>query len=412
LMIGQLPDMFGIADGGHGTLHAGLITLRRLAETRAAPLLMVLAVIVIIVGAERVSAHVPGALLAVVLAVAATWLFRLDQHGIAVIGPVASGLPAIGVPRPPLARLPGLLPVTASMFLVIIAQSAATARSFAEKRDERLDENRDVVALGIANAVAGCSSTFIVNGSPTKTAVVVAAGGRTQVAQLAAAGVVLVVVGFVTAPIARLPLAALAAVVFLIGLKLIDLPMLARIYRFRKVTFAVALAALLGVVIFGVQTGIAVAIVLSILDHLRQEYRPKDVVLVYADALWVPRPADPGAESASGLIVYRFGAPLFFANADYFRSRVQDLIDGAPHRVQTLVLDLVSMSDIDFTAGLKLAALVRDVQQHGIAVALAQGADVRSELERAGVIALVEPAGVFDTVPAAIASQRAASLVT
>lgn len=404
LMIGQLPGMLGIAAGGHGTLRVGLATVRHLPETRPGPLLMALAVIAAIVITDRLSRRVPGALVAVVLAIAATWLFHLDRHGIAVVGPVASGLPALGLPRPPLARLPHLLPVAASMFLVIIAQSAATARSFADQRDESLDENRDVVALGIANTVAGLSRSFVVNGSPTKTAVVVAAGGRTPVAQLAAAGVVLVVVGFVTAPIGRLPQSALAAVVFLIGLKLIEPRMLLRIYRFRAVTFAVALAALLGVVIFGVQTGMIIAIVLSILDHLRQEYRPKDVVLVAAGDHWRPCPADAGVETAPGLIVYRFEAPLFFANADYFHARVHALIDAAPHPVTALVLDLVSMSDIDFTAGLKLAALVRDVRAHGIAVALAEAADVRDELERAGIIDLVGRANVFESVPAAVAA--------
>lgn len=404
LMIGQLPDMLGIAVSGHGTLHLGLATLRGLAGTRVGTLFMAIAVIAVTIITGRVVKRVPGALLAVVLAIAATWFFRLDQHGIVVVGRMTAGLPTLGIPRPPLADLPRLLAITLSMFLVIIAQSAATARSFAEKRNEPLDENRDVVALGIANAFAGCSSSFVVNGSPSKTAVVVSAGGRTQVAQLSTAGVVLLVVLFATALIERLPEAALAAIVFLIGIQLIELSMLRRIYHFRKVTFAVAMAALLGVVIFGVETGILLAIVLSILDHLRQEYRPRDVVLVLTGANGGVVPADPGVESEPGMIVYRFEAPLFFANADYFRSRIRDVLAAAPHPVQVLVLDLVSMSDIDFTAGLKLAALIRELRQRDISVVLAQAADVRAELDRAGISPLVGPAAIFDTMPEAIAA--------
>ncbi len=193
---------------------------------------MALGVLAVIVACERFAPRVPGSLLAVALAILVTWLFKLDQHGIATVGRVQAGLPVFGLPRVSWAQTEGLLATSASMFLVIVAQSAATSRSFAQKHREDLNENRDLLALGAANLLAGFSNTFVVNGSPTKTAVVEAAGGRTQAAQVTTAVMTLAVLLFATALIERLPNAALAAIVFLIGVKLIDVRSLRQIASF------------------------------------------------------------------------------------------------------------------------------------------------------------------------------------
>jgi MFS superfamily sulfate permease-like transporter len=292
------------------------------------------------------------------------------------------------------------------MFLVILAQSAATARSFAQKYHEPLDENRDLVALGVANALAGLSSTFVVNGSPTKTAVVASAGGRSQVAQLVTAGVTLAVLLVATVVIEHLPNAALAALVFVIGIKLIDLRALRDLWRLTRGAFAVAIGTLVGVVVLGVEQGIFLAIGLSILDHLRREYHPKDLVLTHVEGHWKARPADAGTETEPGLIVYRFEAQLFFANADYFARRVQDLVSGAPHPVRWLVLDLISLDDVDYTGGLLLESTVARLQQMGVTVALAEVDAVRQELERYGISQRVGASHLFETVQAAVEAFR------
>lgn len=176
-----------------------------------------------------------------------------------------------------------------------------------------------------------------------------AAGSHSQVAQLTTAVVVLILLLVATPVIAWLPVAALASLVFLIGVKLIDVTSLRQIYQFRLVTFAVAVSALVAVVWLGVERGIFVAIALSVLDHLRQEYHPKDVVLTAPGGRWKPERAGRGVETAPGLVVYRFEAPLFFANADYFAARVRQVVTSAPHSVRWLVLDLVSTDDVDYT---------------------------------------------------------------
>ncbi|HEV7215184.1 MAG TPA: SulP family inorganic anion transporter [Chloroflexota bacterium] len=402
LLIGQLPDMLGVA------VKSGAILLRLGEIWNALPtvhlptLIMAAAVLAIILLTERFARALPGSLLAVALAIAVTWIFRLDQHGIAVVGNVQAGFPPLRFPAVSPATVGKLVATSASMFVVIVAQSAATSRSFAQKHDETFDENRDLVGLAVANALAGVSSSFVVNGSPTKTAVVDAAGGRTQVAQLTTAVVTLVVVLFATGLIARLPNAALAAIVFLIGARLIDLRSLRNIFQFRKATFAVAVATLLAVVFLGVERGIFLAIGLSILDHLQREYHPKDVVLTFAQGRWQAQRATPGVTSAPGLLIYRFQAPLFFANADYFAYRLQALVQGGSPPVRRLVLDLVSVDDIDYTAGLVLLATLTRLQQEGVTIALAQAEDVRLALDRLGITVRLGSEHLFATVQEAV----------
>ncbi len=402
LVLGELPDMLGVSLKQKSLLPGLWELLRDLPQTHPLTLSMSVGVLFVIFLADRFAKKVPGSLLAVALAIAVTWTFHLDRYGLAVVGPVHAGLPIFRVPPLHAAQMLHLLPLSASLFLVVLAQSAATSRSFAQKHNETFSENRDLVGLGAANALAAISSTFVVNGSPTKTAVVDTAGARTQIAQLATAAATLVVLLFATSLIARLPNAALAAFVFLIGVRLVDIKSLRQIYHFRRVTFAVVLATMAAVLFLGVERGIFLAIVFSVLDHLRQEYHPKDVVLLRSDAQWKVAKAEAGAETAPGLLVYRFEAPLFFANADYFAARVQALVQGAPHPVQVLVLDLVSMDDIDYTAALTLSETVRRLGQQGITVALAQTEDVRASLDRGGITRQVGTAHIFETVSDAV----------
>jgi len=405
LLIGQLPDMLGIAAAtGFPADVFAVVTEFRHAQWPT--MTMAAAVIAVTWILDNIAKRVPGSLVAIAAAIASTWLFSLDRHGIAIVGHVQAGLPIVRLPTVTLHETMAILPTCASMFLVIVAQSAATARSFAQKHGEPLDENRDLLALTTANVLAGLSSTFVVNGSPTKTAIVDAAGSRTQIAQLTTAVIVLAMLWVATPLIERLPVAALAALVFLIGVKLIDLRSLRDIYRFRTATFAVAIATLGAVVWLGVERGIFIAIALSVLDHLRQEYHPKDVVMTAVGSAWKLKRADSGIESAPGLLIYRFEAPLFFANADYFSARVRALVRDAPNPVEWFVLDLVSMDEIDYTGGLALSATIAHLQGRGVTVALASTEDVSTDLNRLGVSDRVGRELVFESVHSAIEAYR------
>jgi MFS superfamily sulfate permease-like transporter len=259
-----------------------------------------------------------------------------------------------------LPRFPGegyyrVLACAASCFIVIIAQSAATARSYATRYQERFAENLDLVGLACANAVAAVSGTFVVNGSPTKTEIVDAAGGRSQVAQLTTAVVVLLVLLFLTRPLSFLPNAVLSAIVFMIGVKLVDVKGMRELWRLQRNEFWIASATAATVVAFSVMHGIVVAVVLSLVDQVRHTYRPRTTVLVRDESgqLRAVAPA-PDRLAAPGILIYRFEANLFYANAGRFMEDILRLALEGNERVHALVLDTSGIDDVDYTAALRL----------------------------------------------------------
>ena len=256
----------------------------------------------------------------------------LASHGVATVGPVPRTLPQLGLPALGLHEAAALLGTAVSLFVVIVAQSAATARAYAAKHQETLDENADLVGLGAANIAAAFSGTFVVNGSPTKTQIVDDAGGRSQLAQLVTGVVVLVAVLLLTGLLADLPIAALAAVVFLIGAGLVDVAGMRRLLSVRRSEFVVALLTAAAVVVLGVRDGIILAIAASVIDHLRHSYRPMNSVLVKSAAgHWEATPVTPGARTEPGLAVYRFGTSLYYANASRLAADVVALTkEGSP----------------------------------------------------------------------------------
>jgi MFS superfamily sulfate permease-like transporter len=249
--------------------------------------------------------------------------------------------------------------------VLIIAQSAATSRSFAFKHGEAVDINRDIVGLSGASLAAGFSGTFVVNGSPTKTQILDEQKGRTQLANMTMAAVVLVFTLFFTELLTNMPTAVLAGIVLLIGFSLIDLTGLKRLWHRRKNEFVVALVTTVTVFAVGVEQGIVLAVVLSLLDLVRRQYTPGDYV-VQQDESGRPvyAPARPGAQSLPGLVIFRYDAELFYANANRFADHVESVISAAPDPVRWIALDCASISDVDYSAGVTLAHLVDYSRAH------------------------------------------------
>ncbi|HXZ99712.1 MAG TPA: SulP family inorganic anion transporter [Candidatus Binatia bacterium] len=407
----QLPAMLGIRASGSVIDQVGKV-LTHLGSTVPPDVLLAVAAVVALFALGAVAERIPGALLVVAASIALTAVLGLDRHGVAIVGSVKSGFP---IPKLPAnvtwSQVPGLAAVSASIFVVILAQSAATARSFAQKHHEELSENRDLLGLAVANLAAGFSGTFCVNGSPTKTAVVDSAGGRTQLAELVMAAVTIVILVVATGLLHFLPDATLAAVVFVIGVRLIDVRHLRELWRLRRDELAVATLTALVVVLIGVEAGIGLAVALSVLDFVRRAYRPRDSVVVLgsgAEAGITPQPARPGLETVPGGIVYRFDGALFFANADHFRQRVLALVAAAPHPVTWLIFDLSPVADIDYTGGKMLTSLLRDLKGRPVSVYLAHCEDIVDVLQRYGIVDLVGPDhvhhGIRDALRAATGS--------
>jgi sulfate permease, SulP family len=407
--VGQLPAMLGVTAASQQTLARLLEVARALPDAHWADAALSAGVIVIVLAARRITRRIPGALIAVIIAIGLSRAADLAGHGVAVVGPVPGGLPSLGLPALGGHDAVKLLGAAVSMFVVIVAQSAATSRAYAAKYEEDFSENADLTALGAANIAAAFSGTFVVNGSPTKAEMVDSAGGRSQLAQLVTAAVVLIVLLLFTGPLAYLPDAALAAVVFLIAAGLIDIPGMRRILALRGHEFAVALLTAAAVVILGVEYGIVIAAVASIVDHLRHSYSPINSVLVKSPAgHWRPCPVAPGARSEDGLVVYRFGTSLYYANAGRLVDDVAVLVrEGGPLR--WLVLDCAAIGDIDYTASEVLAKVVEHLRQRHVRFAVSGVLDpVRQQLDRYGITKSLDPDACYDTAGEALEAFHAA----
>ena len=402
---GQLPDMLGVTATGKSTPAKLVDVARALPQVHGADVAVSAGVIVIVLAARWVDRRIPGLLIAVIAAIIVSRAADLAGHGVAVLGPVPRGLPHLGLPALGWHDAAALTGTAVSLFVVILAQSAATSRAYAGKYEEPFSEDTDLVALGAANVAAAFSGTFVVNGSPTKTQMVDDAGGRGQLAQLTTAAVVLIVLLLLTGPLAYLPDAALAAVVFLIAIELINVKEIRQIRACRKREYAVSLLTTAAVVILGVEYGIVVAVVASIVDHLRHSYSPLSSVLMKSAAgHWHATPVGPGARTEEGLVVYRFGTSLYYANAAKLLEDNAALIGhGGPLR--WLVLDCAAIGDVDYTASTVLVKLIEHVHQRHVRLVLTSVLDpVRQELDRYGI----SPDAFYDTPGQALEAFRAA----
>jgi MFS superfamily sulfate permease-like transporter len=407
--VGQLPDMLGVTVSGKRPLPVLADTVRALPSSRGIDVAVSAGVIVTVLGIRAITRRIPGPLIAVVLAIIASVVLDLGSHGVATVGTIPRGLPTLGLPALSRSDVTALLGPSAAMFVVILAQSAATARAYAAKYSEPLSVPDDLSALGAANAAAAFSGTFVVNGSPTKAQIVDSAGGRSQLAQLTAAAVVLVTVVLLTGPLAYLPQAALATVVFLIAIELIDIKQLRRILAVRRSEFAVALLTAVAVVVFGVEDGIVLAVVASVIDHLRHSYSPLNHVLVKSSAgYWQPLPVAPGARTEEGLVIYRFGTSLYYANAARLLADLRIIADsGSP--LSWFVLDCAAVEDIDYTAFTVLSRAIETAKQRHVRFALSTVLPtVRRQLDGYGITKALDPDACYETPREALDAFHAA----
>jgi high affinity sulfate transporter 1 len=370
--LGQITGMLGLKGGGRGTLGKVWNDLLQLGHVNRYELTITLCVLVVIVGLKMVSKKIPGDLIAAIGALIVSWAFGLGKH-VHVVGAVPSGLPPLGLPTVDWGWqvMTTLIPTAFAMFVVILAQSAATSRAFAMRYDERFSENTDLVGLALANIGAGLSGTFVVNGSPTKTQIVDSAGGRSQLSLLVMVAMVALILLFLTVALAYLPEAALSAIVFLIGVGLIDLAGMRRIFEQRPSEFWLALVTALTVVFVGVEQGILLAIALSLVDHTRHGYRPKNAVLVRDESGWQPKPVATAAQAAPGLVIYRFTHSLYYANSQQFSDEVSLLVSSTEPPLRWLCLDAAGVDDVDYSAAETLRSVHAKLKAKGIRLVVA-----------------------------------------
>jgi MFS superfamily sulfate permease-like transporter len=378
----------------------------RLPQTNTAALAIGLVALLTIVGLRWLAPKIPGVLVAAVAATVLSVALALPAHyGVPVVGPMPGGLPGFRIPTVPIADLVPLLAAAVGIAIMTLTDSAVMSRVFATKMKQDVDINTELAAVGAANAAAGLFSGFPVSGSQTRSAVAVDSGSRSQLAGLLAA--VIVGILLVAAPglLAALPQSVLAAIVIVAGFSLADVPGLIRLWSWRRTEFSLATATLVGVVLLGVLPGVGVAVVLSLLNFVRREWIPHDAVLGRAPGMKGYHDISDVTEAVQvpGLLLYRFDAPLFFANGEMFRKRVLRLVDEADPPVRWVVIAAEPITDIDTTAVTSLLQLEKELHQRGVELGFAElKHPVRDHLRRYGVFDEIGEDGLYPTIGAAV----------
>ena len=406
VIVSQVPMLLGFSVpssdflGESNGIRAGIF------GGRVAPLATLIGVgsLAVILGVRRVSPRSPGILLAVILATLVVIVFGLAGQ-LSVVGAVPNGFASAGIPAVTVTDLLALVPGALGIALLAFTDTSVNSRMFNARRKESVDPDQELAALGAANIASGLLGGFPISSSATRTPVAEAAGANSQVAGLVGAGVVVVVLVAVPELLADLPSTALAAIVIAAALSLFDVDGVRRLLRLRRSEFGLSIVSFLGVAVFGVLPGIGIAVGLSLLNFVRHAWRPHDAVLgrvpYYKGYHDVAR--HPDARQVPGLLLYRWDAPLFFANADLFRDRARAVVRSADPPVRWLVVSAEPVTDIDTTAAEALDGLITDLAREGAELHFAQlKGTVKDRLKGYGIYARLGEAAFHPTVGMAV----------
>ncbi len=385
VIAGQVPKLFGIETGHGDFFERAWDFLTNIDQTDGLTLLVGLGSLAVLFATPRVAPAIPGTLVAVVLGIVAVELFDLGDHGVAIVGSINPGLPSLALPDVSLNRFEGLMAAALGVMLVGYAESLGTAKTFAQRENQEIDANRELISLGAANLGAGISGGFAVNGSLSKTAVNSTAGGRTQLVGLIAAGLTILTLFLLTGFFESLPVATLAAVVIAALVELIDFSTLRDYYRVytkrlgraygfaARADFIAAVAAMLGVMVFGVLAGLFTGVLISLLLLLYRTSRPPVAELGRVPGVsghFSDLERHPENQRVDGVAVLRIEGGLYFANATPLAAEIR----SAAHRddVHAVVVDAETVPFIDVTAAQILDQLARELQADGIRLVIAR----------------------------------------
>jgi high affinity sulfate transporter 1 len=410
ILVGQLPKLFGFSVDASGFLGEAAGFVRGVAEGATVPAALAVGGfgLVAIVALQRMMPKIPAVLVVVVLSIGATAAFGLDARGVDVVGPLPQGFPPLTIPHVGLSDLGLLLAGALGIAVVSLADTISTASSFAARAGRTVDGPREMTGIGAANIAAGLFQGFPVSTSGSRTAVAEQAGAKTQLTGLVGAAAITLILLFVPGLLRDLPQPTLAAVVIAASFSLADLPGTIRLFRVRRTEFTLSIAAFLGVVLLGVLPGIALAVALSIGNVFRRAWWPYQTVLGRVPDL--PGFHDvrsyPHAERLPGCVLYRFDAPVFFANARTFREQVTELTRSDPPP-QWVIVAAEPITDVDTTAADMLHELDVAINARGVHLVFAEMKDpVRRKIERYELTRTIDPAHFFPTIDAAVAAFR------
>jgi SulP family sulfate permease len=407
LMVGKLPEMLGIAHRS-GVLE----NIRAVIFNVSATNWMTVTVSILVVGIIVLSrkTRIPGEIIGLVAACLFGYLFHIERYGVTLVGALPGGIPEVALPPFSFDMMLLLVPTALAITMVIIAQSATTIKTVAAEHDEKVDINRDLLALGFANAASALGRGFVANGSPPRTIAADMMGATSQMVNVFTALFVAILVVFGGSVFHYVPSAALAAIVFAIGMQLFRLEELAYLWRTHKSEFAIALIAMGSVALLGVRQGILIAIAVSLLERLSRQYRPRDQVLLRDGELSTWAESRLGHHThhdirPDGVLLYSFEGSLFFENADYFSMRLQKAISAAKKPVHYVVVDAGPIESIDYTAVEMLKTLYRRLSADNIKLGFAHvSPHLQAQFDEYGVTDLVGMQNIYQTLSSVILS--------
>ncbi len=408
VLLSQLPKLFGFSVDAEGVIAEARAFARGVAdgETNTVALVIGVACLLVILGFKRWRPQVPGVLVAVVGATVAVGAFGLaERYDLSVVGPLPKGLPSFGFPSVSADHLTALVAGAVGIALVSFADTSVLSRTFAVRGGYRVDPNQELVALGAANVAAGFFQGFSVSSSSSRTPVAEAAGARTQATGLVGALAIALMLLLFPNLLRDLPDSALAAVVISAAIGLIEAAGVRKLYRVHRTEFALSIACFLGVALLGVIEGIFIAVALSLLNFIRRAWRPHHAVLGRADDVkgYHDVTRYPDAKRVPGLVLFRWDAPLFFANAEEFADEVRQAIASSPTPVRWVVVAAEPITDLDTTAADVLKELDGELATEGIDLRFAEMKDpVKDRLKRYALLERFGDDHFYPTVGAAV----------
>lgn len=377
VLVGQLPKLFGFEVDGEGLIDELVHFVQGVGDGLVNPTALIIGVagIVVILVCKRWLNRVPGVLLCVVGATVIVWAFDLAaRRDLSVVGDVPRGIPAPALPSVSWDDVRSLVPGAVGIALVSFADTSVLSRTFAVRHGQHVDADQEMIALGAANVAAGFFKGFPVSSSASRTPVAEQAGARSQLTGVVGALAIVVILVAIPGVLADLPAAALAAVVITAAIGLFEIGGVRRLWQMRRSEFALSMVCFFGVAFFGVIEGIFIAVGLALAQFIRRAWSPHDAVLGRVEGLKGYHDVSrfPRAEQVPGLLLYRWDAPLFFANADVFEQRLREEIGRAPTPVRRVMITAEPMTDVDTSAADMLDRLQRDLSAEGIELAFAE----------------------------------------
>ena len=411
ILVGQLPKLFGFKVDADGLVGEVVGFVQGVAQGEAVPAAVAVGVvgIVLVLALQRWVPRVPAIMVMVVLAILATSLFGLAARGVDLVGVLPKGFPPFTIPELQRGDIALLVGGALGIATISLADTISTSSAFAARSGQEVHGNQEMIGIGAANLAAGLFQGFPVSTSGSRTAVAERSGAKTQLTGVVGAGLIIVMIVLVPGLLQNLPQPALAAVVITASLSLADLPATARLWKQQRIEFVLSVAAFLGVALLGVLPGIAIAIGLSILNVFRRAWLPYETVLGKVDGLegYHDVHSYPDARRLPGLVIYRFDAPLFFANAKTFRDEVRTLARTEP-RPRWILVAAEPITDVDTTASDVLHELDEELDGAGTHLVFAELKDpVRRKMDRYGLARQIEPRHFFPTLESAVSAYQA-----